>query len=296
MSKFSAKRFTAAAVSVAVIFSLSATAFAANEEKAEVQNTEGAYVAAGRTFSDEIVWGSESALEICLTDGSVFTGSFRREADAEGGFANLYIDSGSKWVVTADSALTSLYGDGVIVDTEGRTVTIAGINGEVYSAGEGERTVTVERCSLTESAGEGAAYSEATRGEVLLMLWRLENEPEPTAEVSFSDVDKNGEYYKAAAWAVENGLLSASGKTLGIEESLSLEELSFILYRYARSKGCDVSGYEDAPLPAAAESESLSAEGTAALKWLCGAGVLPAEEASAQSTPWRCLWQGWRKM
>ncbi|MCD8066672.1 MAG: hypothetical protein LUE15_05835 [Oscillospiraceae bacterium] len=64
----------------------------------------------------------------------------------------------------------------MIVDTEGRTVTIADIN-----------------------------------GEVLLMLWRLENEPEATAE------------------------------------------------------------------------------GTAALKWLCGAGVLPAEEASAQSTPMALL-------
>ncbi|MCD8343381.1 MAG: hypothetical protein LUC19_03215 [Oscillospiraceae bacterium] len=50
-----------------------------------------------------------------------------------------------------------------------------------------------------------------------------------------------------------------------------------------------ISGYEDAPLPAAAESESLSTEGTAALKWLCGAGVLPAEEASAQSTPMALL-------
>ncbi|MCD8100560.1 MAG: hypothetical protein LUE06_08310 [Oscillospiraceae bacterium] len=199
MSKFSAKRFTAAAVSVAVIFSLSATAFAANEERAEVPNTEGAYVAAGRTFSDEIVWGSESALKICLTDGSVFTGSFRREADAEGGFANLYIDSGSKWVVTADSALTSLYGDGVIVDTEGRTVTIAGINGEVYSAGEGERTVTVERCSLTESAGEGAAALKWLCGAGVLPAEEASAQSTPMA-LLMARLAENVKQSKSSGW------------------------------------------------------------------------------------------------
>ena len=40
------------------------------------------------------------------------------------GYAALYLDSTSKWVVTGDSTVTSLYNAGTIVDASGNTVSV----------------------------------------------------------------------------------------------------------------------------------------------------------------------------
>ncbi len=70
-------------------------------------------------------------------------------ADAEentsdvSGYAALYIDASSVWVVTADTMLTKLENKGLITDPEGRVVNIAGTDGTVYVEGDSSYTVTV---------------------------------------------------------------------------------------------------------------------------------------------------------
>ena len=66
------------------------------------------------------------------------------ESAGEGGYAKMYIDASSIWVVTGDSYLTSLENKGIVVDANGDTVTITGTDGTVYVEGSGKYTVTVE--------------------------------------------------------------------------------------------------------------------------------------------------------
>ncbi|MCD7730670.1 MAG: hypothetical protein LUI05_04140 [Oscillospiraceae bacterium] len=107
-----------------------------------------------------VYWDSISQLDFYLTDGSTLTGSFINDETNAGsgsdGYSTLYIDSESKWIVTADSTLTNLYCEGVIVDSSGKTVTIVDENGTVYVEGASEYTITVSSYS-TEADTSGAS-------------------------------------------------------------------------------------------------------------------------------------------
>ena len=64
--------------------------------------------------------------------------------------------------------------------------------------------------------GDGSfrPYQTCTRAQVVTFLWRLAEEPECTAENSFSDVSDTGScapYYKAILWANENGIALGYG-------------------------------------------------------------------------------------
>ena len=108
-----------------------------------------------------VIWDSISNLNFYMTSGSTLTGAVIDDESNAGnggsGTANLYIDSSSKWVVTADSTLTNLYNAGTIVDSEGNTVTIKGTDGTVYVQGTSSVTVTVS--SYRTSADMSGASS-----------------------------------------------------------------------------------------------------------------------------------------
>lgn len=75
------------------------------------------------------------------------TGAFVQDESAAGndgnGYANLTIDSSSKWVVTGDSTLSGLTCKGTIVDENGNTVTIKNTDGQTFVEGTSEYTITV---------------------------------------------------------------------------------------------------------------------------------------------------------
>ena len=111
-----------------------------------------------------MIWDSISTLDLYLTEGSVLTGAVvDDESDAGSGgegYAALYLDAGSTWMVTGDSVVTRLYHGGTVVDTEGKTVSIVGENGTVYVSGDSVYTVTVETYSTTvDLSGAGTMES-----------------------------------------------------------------------------------------------------------------------------------------
>ena len=109
------------------------------------------FSAINQEMEGDIIWDSISTLDFDMTDGSVLTGAFIDDESAAGnggdGYANLTIDSTSKWVVTGDSVLTSLTNHGTIVDADGNTVTIVGTDGTVYVEGTSSYTITVSSYS-----------------------------------------------------------------------------------------------------------------------------------------------------
>ena len=94
---------------------------------------------------------------------------------------------------------------------------------------------------------------DATKRDMIVtILYRLENEPE-VGNSAFKDVPAGAWYAKAVAWAAANEIVDGYSDTVfGPEDPVTREQLSAILYRYAKYKGYDVtrqaelSGYTDA--------------------------------------------------
>ena len=108
---------------------------------------------------------------------------------------------------------------------------------------------------LMDGVGEGlfAPNSDTTRAQLVTILYRLEGEPEVSGTSGFSDVAAGIWYTDAVAWAAENGIVNGTtDTTFAPGEDITREQLVTVLYRYAESKGYDVSasadlsGYPDA--------------------------------------------------
>ncbi|MBR6223310.1 MAG: hypothetical protein IKQ71_07715 [Lachnospiraceae bacterium] len=93
-----------------------------------------------------VIWDSVSNLTFNMKNGSVLEGAFIDDESCAGsggsGSATLTIDSTSKWIVTADSTVTTLTNSGTITDSEGKTVTIKGTDGTIFVQGDSAYTVT----------------------------------------------------------------------------------------------------------------------------------------------------------
>lgn len=109
------------------------------------------FTAVNQIMNGDVIWDSISNLDFYMAEGSVLTGAVLDDESYAGeggnGYANIYIDAASKWVVTGDSRVTNLYSEGTIVDEAGNTVTISGTDGTVYVQGESTYTVTVDSYS-----------------------------------------------------------------------------------------------------------------------------------------------------
>ena len=81
-----------------------------------------------------------------------------------------------------------------------------------------------------------------SRAMIVTILYRLEGEPEVTAEIPFNDVEADTWYTDAVIWAAENEIVSGyGGGKFGPNDNITREQLATILYRYAQYKGTAVS-------------------------------------------------------
>ena len=95
----------------------------------------------------DIIWDSISTLTFNIENNSILTGAIVQDESNAGnggdGYANVVIDSSSKWVVTGDSVVTDLNCKGTIVDENGKTVTIKDTDGNTLADGNSTYTITV---------------------------------------------------------------------------------------------------------------------------------------------------------
>ena len=110
-----------------------------------------------------------------------------------------------------------------------------------------------------------------TRGMIITILWRLEQEPESGVAMAFGDVKAVGYCYEAVRWGWEHEIVKGyTPTTFGPDNTITRQELVAILYRYAQYKGADVSAVGD--LTAFTDHPEPWAED--AVKWALGAGIL----------------------
>lgn len=125
------------------------------------------FTARQQEMTGDVIWDSISQLDLYVLDGSTLTGDVLDDESNAGnggdGYAALYLDSTSKWVVTGDSTVTSLYNAGTIVDASGNTVSVVGTDGTVYVQGTSQYTVTVTSYSTsvdTSAAATADSWSD----------------------------------------------------------------------------------------------------------------------------------------
>ena len=90
--------------------------------------------------------------------------------------------------------------------------------------------------------GDGSfrPHQTCTRAQVVTFLWRFAEEPECTAENSFSDVSDTGScapYYKAILWANENGIALGYGDgCFKPDQTCTRAQIVTFIARYLQSK------------------------------------------------------------
>ena len=120
--------------------------------------------------------------------------------------------------------------------------------------------------------------ANTTRGMVVTVLYRLENQPS-TSAASFTDVASGAYYANAVAWANANGIVSGYGSgKFGPNDKVTREQLAAILYRYAQYKKYDVSGANS--LDGYTDVQSVSSYAVPALQWANAAGVVNGKSGS----------------
>ncbi len=101
-----------------------------------------------QTQDGDIVVDKVSVLNMYLSSGSVYTGTVNGENE---GSVYVEIESGSKWVLTGDSYITSLTCEAGAVDLNGHTLYV---NGTKYTDGSASSGTAIE--IKTESSGKGS--------------------------------------------------------------------------------------------------------------------------------------------
>lgn len=113
---------------------------------------------------------------------------------------------------------------------------------------------------------------DTTRGMIVTILYRLENEP-TAGTANFNDVASGQYYANAVAWASANNIVSGYGDgNFGPNDAITREQLVAILFRYAEYKGYDLTKRAD--LSAFADETSISEYAVDAMSWANAMGLV----------------------
>lgn len=100
-----------------------------------------------------------------------------------------------------------------------------------------------------------------------------------TVLARYEGVDTTGgdTWFEAGCnWAMEAGISDGTN----LEQNLTREQLVTMLYRYAQSKGYDVTAGEDVNLHHYTDAATISEYAVPAMQWACGAGFLTGNTAT----------------
>ncbi len=124
------------------------------------------------------------------------------------------------------------------------------------------------------SADTFAPNAAITRGMLVTILHRLEDEPQAAAS-AFTDVPSGAYYAKAVAWAAQHGIVTGyDAAHFGSNDPITREQLAVILYRYAQYKQSGTDADTGADLSAYTDAQTISGYAVTAVKWACGTGLM----------------------
>lgn len=113
-----------------------------------------------------------------------------------------------------------------------------------------------------------------TRGMIVTILWRMENEPAAKHGCPFADVRRSSYYEQAIAWASENGIVTGfDASTFAPDRAITREQLAAILFRFAAYRGMDAVTLRE-NLSSFQDQAAISAYAVSALNWAVGEGLM----------------------
>lgn len=125
-----------------------------------------------------------------------------------------------------------------------------------------------------------APNANLTRGMLVQILYNMEGKPKGTA-ANFPDVQADAWYAEAVGWAAANKVVTGyADGTFRPNDAVTREQAAAILYRYAQSKGIDVSVGENTNILSYVDVQQASEYAIPALQWAVGAGVLNGKNDS----------------
>ena len=122
-----------------------------------------------------------------------------------------------------------------------------------------------------------APLMTTNRAMIVTILWRLEGQPETDATLSFTDVESGVWYTDAVNWAASKGIVKGYSDTVfAPNDTVTREQLATILYRYAETKGYDVTA--EGNLSTFADGTNTSSWAAEAMEWAVGSGLLSGKD------------------
>ena len=128
------------------------------------------------------------------------------------------------------------------------------------------------------SADRFAPASTTTRGMIVTILYRLENEPAVSGELPFTDVEAGAWYADAVAWAAANDIVNGtSATTFAPNSPITREQMATMLYRFAQYKGMDAVTLQE-NLTGYPDGGQVSDYAIPAMNWAVGQGLIAGME------------------
>lgn len=119
-----------------------------------------------------------------------------------------YITRGNGQLKMQNGTITGA--DTPAVPTEPSTRTFSDVSANDYFAGPVTWALD-NKITTGTSATTFSPNSTCTTAQILTFLWRAKGSPEPSSTTStFTDIQESDYFYKAALWAKENGLVTAT--------------------------------------------------------------------------------------
>lgn len=126
-----------------------------------------------------------------------------------------------------------------------------------------------------------------SRAMFVTVLYRTEGEPYVGWESKFSDVGYGKWYSDAVIWASDNNIVSGFGDgSFGVDENITREQITKMLYIYAQKKGYDVSA--DGNLADYTDAEQVNWWAVDYMRWAVGTGLIsgkPNGDGSSRLDP-----------
>ncbi|MDR1298885.1 MAG: S-layer homology domain-containing protein, partial [Oscillospiraceae bacterium] len=241
---------------------------------------------------------AEEKIDVKLTKDSADTYTLALTADDK---AVAAVDGGVKLTLPAEDAGAGTVA--VLVHEDGTEEVIkksVGKDGKVTMPLDGSATVKiVDNAKSFVDVGTGAWYSDAarfasshdlmggtggdkfspdapmTRGMLVTVLHRLENEPAATGEL-FTDIANGAYYAEAVTWASANAIVNGiGGGKFAPDAEITREQLATMLYRYYTwSVGDGVLDVPDGIIDTFPDADDVSEYAEDAMKWAVGAGLI----------------------
>ena len=192
--------------------------------------------------------------------------------------------NGEEIQIPTDGKLTDLDKDDEVVVTFAKdTISVVGPFADVsVDAWYADAVQYVVDKGMMNGTSENSFSPDetTTRGMIVTMLHRLENEPAASAS-AFNDVAAGSWYADAVAWAAAQGVVNGISDTaFAPDTAITREQMAAILYRYAQLKGYDVSVGENTNILSYTDAASISEYAIPAMQWACGAGLITGDTAT----------------